>query len=307
MDVAQVLKGTLAVVWLLTRLLLSYVEALWDLLKPKQPARIHGKVVVLTGGSRGIGKEIALLLIAQGARVAVWDVLEKENLATCEELRKKGGDVKAYTVDVTSVESVHQAAEQTRKDFGDPDILINNAGILICRDILGLSERDIRRTFEVNSIAHFWTVKEFLPAMLKRKRGHIVTIASMAAKAGTPLLTDYCASKFAAYGFTEALEAEVHREHNCTDIKFTTVCPMFVNTNLINDLTDRINFRVARGDHMLQPRDVAQQVVESGILYKKRYVYIPRQNALTDTLIGILPRKGMLILGNFLDTGFFAK
>ena len=106
-----------------------------------------------------------------------------------------------------STEAARDAlAEDVARDFGKPcSLLINNAGIVGGKPLMEEPDAKIRLTFNVNALAHFWTVKAFLPAMLEQDFGHVVTIASAAGMCGVPNLTDYCASKWAAMGFDEAL------------------------------------------------------------------------------------------------------
>ena len=110
--------------------------------------------------------------------------------------------------------------------------MINNAGLVQGKLFLEMSEADASKTMVVNAESHFWTIKEFLPSMVERNRGQIVCISSMAGKAGSPGLTDYCASKFACYGFMEALRLEL--KYLKKRIVCTTICPVFINTGMFN-------------------------------------------------------------------------
>jgi short-subunit dehydrogenase len=114
-----------------------------------------------------------------------------------------------YTVDITSLSAVKDAAALVRKDHGYPTILINNAGVAFINTILDQPEGEIRLCFDVNTISHYWTVKEFLPDMLKNDHGHIVTIASTASFAGAGAMADYSGSKASALAFHESLTQEV--------------------------------------------------------------------------------------------------
>jgi all-trans-retinol dehydrogenase (NAD+) len=123
---------------------------------------------------------------------------------------------------------------------GGVDILINNAGIVSGGTLLECGDEAIERTFEVNTLAHFWTVRAFLPGMLAAGRGHIVTVASAAGLAGTSRLVDYSASKFAAVGFDEALRMELKRLRS--PVRTTVVCPFFINTGMFAGVRTRFDW-----------------------------------------------------------------
>jgi hypothetical protein len=114
-----------------------------------------------------------------------------------------------YQADITSRASLKAAADLIRVEHGDPTVLVNNAGVGKDGTILEESEDDIRCTLEVNILSHFWTTKEFLPAMLKSSHGHVITIASVASFVAFGQAVDYCVSKAGALAFHEALTQEI--------------------------------------------------------------------------------------------------
>ena len=111
--------------------------------------------------------------------------------------------------DVSDRHAVYAAAEATQRTFGRVDIVINNAGIVSGQKLLEANDARMEATIKVNTIALLWVTKAFLPGMLKRDHGHVVTIASSAGRLGVAGLVDYCASKFGAVGFDEALRMEL--------------------------------------------------------------------------------------------------
>jgi all-trans-retinol dehydrogenase (NAD+) len=113
--------------------------------------------------------------------------------------------------DVSKKDSITETASKARARFGPVTLLINNAGIVSGKTTLELTEPMIRRTLDVNTISHLYTIKEFLPEMIANKKGHIVSIASMAGLWGSPALTDYSASKFGAVAIDEALRLELKK------------------------------------------------------------------------------------------------
>lgn len=117
--------------------------------------------------------------------------------------------------------------------------MINNAGVVSGRLLLDTPDHLIKRTFDVNVMAHFWTAKAFLPRMIETNKGHIVTIASMAGFVGISKLVDYCASKHAALGFDEALRVELE-QLGITGVKTTVICPYFMQaTGMFDDVNSR--------------------------------------------------------------------
>lgn len=120
-----------------------------------------------------------------------------------------GLSAKGYAVDVSDREAVYQTAAKVREDIGPVDILINNAGIVCCKPLLDLPDKMIENTYAVNILAHYWTIKSFLPDMIRQKRGHIVTIASATGMIGTYGCTDYGATKSACIGLHESLDCEL--------------------------------------------------------------------------------------------------
>ncbi|XP_063418305.1 17-beta-hydroxysteroid dehydrogenase 13-like [Mytilus trossulus] len=276
------------------RLFYYYIDALISAFIPAKPKSIAGKIVLVTGAGHGIGKEIALELARKGAKLVLWDVNKANNEETATEIRSMGESATAFVVDVTKTDDIHKTAEQMRREVGDVDILVNNAGILYGGELLKLKEAHIRRTFEVNTLAHFWTVKEFMPAMLEKNSGHIVTIASMSAKSGTAYLVDYSASKYAAYGFTEALQEEILKLGK-DGVKTTTVNPMFVATGLVKEPKDKVY-------PILEPKEVALETVK-GIMYDQEFVYIPRSLNISLRVAGLFPRKFQRFLKTFAEQG----
>lgn len=113
-------------------------------------------------------------------------------------------------------------------------MLINNAGIVSGKSTLENSDAMIKKTFEVNTISHLWTIREFMPDMIANKKGHIVSVASMAGLAGIPQQTDYAGSKFGAVGINDSLRTELLVKGLSSQIKTTCICPFFINTGMFD-------------------------------------------------------------------------
>ena len=100
----------------------------------------------------------------------------------------------------------------------------------------------IELTFKVNTLAHFWTIKSFLPGMIEQKKGHIVNVASLAGFSGSPKLVDYCSSKFAAVGLDEALRLEVKHQNLDQYIKTTVICPFYISTGMFAGVDSKVRY-----------------------------------------------------------------
>lgn len=137
-------------------------------------------------------------------------------------------------VDVSKRTSITESAQSAKATFGYVSILINNAGIVSGKETLDLTDAMIERTMHVNTISHLHTIREFLPDMIANKRGHVVTIASMAALCGIPALPDYCASKSGAKAIDESLRLELKKSGNWRYVKTTCICPYFINTGMFD-------------------------------------------------------------------------
>ena len=218
---------------------------------------VVGKRTLITGAASGIGKLLAQRLADAGARLVLWDI-DSAGLARLEtEFAAAGHDVETYTCDLTSREAIAEVAARTLADGGPIDILINNAGIVSGKTLLDISEQEIERTFQVNTLALFWTVRAFLPSMLERDSGHIVTIASAAGLAGTARLTDYCSSKFAAVGFDESLRLELKTLGS--NVVTTVVCPFFINTGMFDGVKTRFSWLLP----IMKPEAVVKRILRA--------------------------------------------
>lgn len=218
---------------------------------------IHGRRALVTGAAGGIGALLAAQLAEAGGRLVLWDV-DSEGLERVRaSLEKRGHEVAAYLCDLTEREQVAEVAERTLADGGPVDILVNNAGIVSGNHLLDIPDEAIERTFRVNALAPFWTVRAFLPAMLEQGSGHLVTVASAAGLAGTARLTDYCASKFAAVGFDESLRQELRQLDS--RIVTTVVCPFFTDTGMFDGARARFAWLLP----VLKPEDVVRRIVRA--------------------------------------------
>lgn len=218
---------------------------------------ISGKRALITGAASGIGKLLAIQLAHEGAKLVLWDIDSTGLDRVRAELTKAGFDADSYTCDLTSRQEIAAVAAQTLAESGPVDILVNNAGIVSGKNLLNISDQEIQQTFAVNTLALFWTVRAFLPSMLERNSGHIVTVASAAGLAGTAKLTDYCSSKFAAVGFDESLRLELRQQGS--NVVTTLVCPFYIDTGMFDGVKTRFSWLLP----ILRPDDVVRRIVRA--------------------------------------------
>ena len=224
----------------------------------KRGTTIDGARVLITGAGSGIGRLMALDAAARGAaEILIWDLSADSGDAVRDEITAVGGQARSFEVNVADSAQVETVAERT----GPVDILINCAGIVTGKKLLDADADAIRRVYDVNTLALYWTTKAFLPGMLERDRGAVVTIASAAGLTGVARQTDYSASKWAAVGFTESLRSELRAEGS--RVGTLVVCPFYINTGMF----DGVRTKFPRLLPILEETDVSTRVlnaIESG-------------------------------------------
>ncbi|MBI2893631.1 MAG: SDR family oxidoreductase [Deltaproteobacteria bacterium] len=194
-----------------------------------RPVKLQGSVAVVTGGGRGIGRAIALALAEAGAAVAVAARTAEELDRVVDEIRAAGGRGLALVADVTKAGEVDELARATEAALGPPQVLVNDAGIVVRAPLVETSEEDWDAVMATNVKGAFLCCRSFLPGMIRRMRGRIVNIASISGRLGTRQLAAYCASKWALVGLTKALAEEV-REHS---IQVNAIAPGSVATDML--------------------------------------------------------------------------
>lgn len=200
---------------------------------------IPGKTVVITGGASGMGRLLALKLARLGGTVMIYDLNDEALRAVVEEIKAQTGrDAHGFVCDVSDREAVYRTADEVHESVGKVDILINNAGVVSGRRLMDAPDEKVEAVFGVNVLALYWVTKSFLPDMLEKGSGHIVTVASAAGLLGVDKQTDYSASKHAAIGFTESLRVELKKTGYPT-IKTTIVEPFYVDTGMFEGVKTR--------------------------------------------------------------------
>ncbi|PSN47188.1 hypothetical protein C0J52_07876 [Blattella germanica] len=235
---------------------------------PRKIKSVKGEIILVTGAGRGLGRRIALNFGRRQAFVVCWDKNAENNQNTVWDIRQEGGQAIGFKCDVTDREAVMQTALLVQQQVGHVTILVNNAGIYPVKSTLDWTPEELRTLFDTNIFAHFWTLKAFLPAMIERKKGHIVAMSSAAAIAPVAHEVPYSATKSAVTGLMDGLIQEF-RLQNMNNIKVTCVHPYYAASR--NDLPVKFDLRIGR----LSPDYVASEVVK-GILQEREAISVPR-------------------------------
>jgi 3-oxoacyl-[acyl-carrier protein] reductase len=214
---------------------------------------LHDKVVLVTGASRGIGKEIAQQFAAQGAKV----VLVARHLEPLEELEDallaSGADVMATAADIARPQDVQALAMEVGMTYGRVDILINNAAVATFKPLVASSYEEWQAMTDTNLHGMFSVTQTFLPGMIERRSGVVVNISAAVARNGYPYLAVYSATKAGIIAFSEALAKEVRRY----GVQVYAVCPHGVDTDLYRTL-----FGATDPAKLLSTQRVAQDVLK---------------------------------------------
>lgn len=247
------------------------------------------KVVIITGGSSGIGKALAQELGRQGARVVITGRREKELFDAANELQQEGIQVLAIVSDVSVQVQTYEVVQQTLEKFGRVDILINNAGLTM-RSMFEDADVDatIRRLMDVNFMGTVYMTQAALPH-IKRTKGSIVGISSIAGYRGLPVRTGYSASKFALNGFLEALRSELLPQ----GVHVLTACPGFTASNIRFSALDAhgqaAGSTVRDEGKMMSSEEVAHRIAQA-IARRKRTLILTSEGILTVWLNKLFPR-----------------
>lgn len=262
---------------------------------PGRKKNVSGEIVLITGAGSGIGRLLAVKFANLGATVVLWDINQEGLNGTVRLAKEKGaGRVHSYICDCSKRQDIYRVADQVKKEVGDVSILINNAGIVIGKRFLDSPDSLLEKTMEVNTMAHFWTYKAFLPAMIAANHGHLVSIASCAGLCGTSQASDYCASKFAAVGFAESIDIEM-RTLRKTGVKTTIVCPYVINTGMF----DGVKSKWPRVVPVLDPEYVADRII-SAVRQNQEILCLPRVSYLCPFFKSLLPVKAFILLLDYL-------
>ncbi|MDQ0227992.1 3-ketoacyl-ACP reductase [Metabacillus niabensis] len=225
---------------------------------------LKGKVALVTGAGKGIGKATAIALAQEGVHIALLARTENDLLNVKKELDAFGVKTAYATADVSSIDEVNKAIEKLKNELGSVDILINNAGTGKFGKFLELEPEEWKRIIDVNLMGVYYVTRAVLPQLIEKNGGDIINISSTAGQKGAPVTSAYSASKFGLLGLTESLALEV-RKHN---IRVTALTPSTVATELAykENLTD------GNPEKVMQPEDLAEFIVAQLKLHPRVFI-----------------------------------
>lgn len=225
---------------------------------------LKGKVALITGAGKGIGRAIALALAQEAVAVGLIARTEKDLLAVAAEAKAFGVQVATATADVSNINEVNIAVEKITKQLGNIDILINNAGTAAFGNFLALEPSDWEAQVKVNLFGVYYVTRAVLPQMIERKTGDIINISSTAGLNGNAVTSAYSASKFGVMGLTNSLMLEV-RKHN---IRVSALTP----STVVTDLAKSANLINNNEDRMIHPEDFAELIIAHLKLNRRVFV-----------------------------------
>ena len=244
--------------------------------------KIKGSNILITGGASGIGKIMGRMALEKGANcVIIWDINQANIDSTVKELETLG-KVKGYIVNVADNKVVTSAYQQVCADCGHVDILINCAGIITSNKTFDqVTEEEIVRTININTIAPMFVARAMLPDMLKRNKGHICNIASAGGMLGNPKMSVYGASKWGAIGWSESMRIEL--QSSKSRVRVTTVAPYYISTGMFDGVKSSII-------PVLKPEYVSRKILKA-IEKNKIFAGIPFSSHFIRFWQAILPTR----------------
>ena len=241
-----------------------------------------GKKVLITGSAQGLGLLIAKEVSKRGAKDLFLLDRNSEGLQQVKDSFKDSeSTVNTYRCDLSQREEVYEISNKILDKSGGIDVLILNAGIVQGKKILETNDDLIEKTFLVNAISNFWLTKVFLPKMIEKNEGHIVTISSVSALNSTTKLSDYAASKSASFSFNETLRLELADQNS--NVKTTVICPYYISTGMFMGVRPKFSFIL----DFLKPQDVCKKIIRS--IEKNKEILITPNFCLTIFIARLFP------------------
>jgi 3-oxoacyl-[acyl-carrier protein] reductase len=218
-------------------------------------------IALVTGSTRGIGKETALFLLENGMNVIISSRSQESVDNAIQDIiikfPSKKDNILGLKCDVSKYSDIKSLVDKSIKRFGKIDILVNNAGIVYYKSIIDTTEEEWNRTIDINLKGVFLFTKEVLPHMIENKSGGvIVNVSSGAGKSGFPNLSAYCTSKFGVIGLTESIAKEV-ADNN---VKVMAICPGGVDTDMIKNIV-KAGYNPSNRNFM-KPQQVAKKIYD---------------------------------------------
>lgn len=226
---------------------------------------LKGKVALVTGAGKGIGRAVAIALANEGVNIGLLARTEADLKEVATKVEALGVKVAYATVDISSQEEVEQAVKKVTNELGTADILINNAGIGKFGTLLEMDPQEWKRMIDVNLMGPYYMTRAVLPQLIEKSSGDIINISSTNGLNGAATSSAYSASKFGLIGMTESLAQEVRRNNiRVTSLTPSTVATeLAINSNLIAENND---------EKYMQPEDIAEFIVAQLKLHPRIYI-----------------------------------
>lgn len=225
---------------------------------------LKGKIALITGAGKGIGRAIAIALATEGVNVGLIARTEADLNAVAEEVKALGVKVAIAIADVSKINDVNTAVEKIQDQLGNIDILINNAGTAAFGNFLTLQPAEWENQVKVNLFGVYYVTRAVLPQMIERKTGDIINVSSTAGLNGNAVTSAYSASKFGVMGLTNSLMLEV-RKHN---IRVSALTP----STVLTDLAKSANLITGDAEKVMHPEDFAELIVSHLKLNRRVFV-----------------------------------
>lgn len=225
---------------------------------------IKGKIALVTGAGKGIGRAVAIALANEGVHVGLIARTESDLQSLSEEIEAKGVKSAIAVADVSDIGSVNKAVSEIQHTLGNIDILINNAGIAKFGKFLDLETDEWEAQIKVNLFGVYYVTRAVIPQMMERKTGDIFNISSTAGLKGAATTSAYSASKFALLGLTDSLMQEM-RKHN---IRVTALTP----STVVTDLAKSSNLINNNEERVMHPEDLAELIISQLKLNRRVFV-----------------------------------
>ncbi|TCP31785.1 hypothetical protein EV207_102278 [Scopulibacillus darangshiensis] len=255
--------------------------------------RLTNHIVVITGASGGIGREMAMLAASQGA-LPILIARSLDKLKEAQRVIKEHYQIEAdvHSLDISDLDAIQDVFTAILKKHGHIDVLINNAGFGIFDYFTDATLKDIKSMFDVNVVGLMACTRMAVPHMIERRSGHIINIASIAGKLATPKSTVYSASKHAVLGFTNGLRMELEDQ----GVQVTAVNPGPIRTNFFHIADPEGGYTASVNRFMIEPEHVASKVI-AAIGTKKREINLPWTMSTGSRLYQLFPRLVEAIAG----------
>jgi 3-oxoacyl-[acyl-carrier protein] reductase len=225
---------------------------------------IKGKIALVTGAGKGIGRSVAIALANEGVHVGLLARTASDLEQLRDELKSTGVKIAIATADVADRNAVENAVAQIQNELGPIEILINNAGIGKFGKFLELSPEEWENIIRINVLGVYYVTRAILPGMIDKQSGDIINISSSAGQRGAATTSAYSASKFALMGLTESLMHEVRKQN----IRVTALTPSTVAT----DMAKSLNLTDGNPDKVMQPEDIAELIIAQLKLNRRIFV-----------------------------------